>query len=96
MGSRKRSARAKQVADFKASLGGMDDIFAREDQRHEDMEARHAARLREKACESKNRYHSYDEAQENLAWCEERGVRGLHIYRCPYCDGWHLTSHPQK
>ena len=96
MGSRKRSARAKQVAEFKASLdaGGMEDVFAHEAQRRENMTARREAALREKACESKNRYASRAEAEENLAWCESRGVRGLSVYRCDYCNGWHLTSHP--
>ena len=96
MGSKKRSAWAKQKAEFNAALdmGGMDDIFAHEQERHNEMTARHEAALREKACESKNRYASYAEAQENLAWCEARGKRGLSIYRCPYCSGWHLTSHP--
>ena len=96
MGSKKRSAWAKQKAEFNAALdmGDMDDIFAHEQERHNEMTARHEAALREKACESKNRYASYAEAQENLAWCEARGKRGLSIYRCPYCSGWHLTSHP--
>ena len=96
MGSRKRSAKAKQVAEFKAGLDayGMDDVFAHERERREGMTARREAALREKACESKNRYASRREAEENLAWCEARGTRGLSIYRCPYCNGWHLTSHP--
>ena len=29
-----------------------------------------------------------------LAWCQKQGKRGLQIYECPYCGGWHLTSHP--
>ena len=98
MGSRKRSAWAKQKAAFNASLdaGGLDGLFSHEEERHEDMAAQREAALREKACESKNRYASRAEAQENLAWCEARGVRGLAIYRCQYCDGWHLTSHPRS
>lgn len=98
MGSKKRSAWAKQAAEFKAGLDpyGMDDLFAREQERREDMTARHEAALREKACESKNRYASRAEAEENLAWCEARGTRGLSIYRCQYCNGWHLTSHPHR
>ena len=98
MGSKKRSARAKQVAEFKAGLdaSGMDDVFAREEQRREGMTARREAALREKACESKNRYASRVEAEENLAWCEARGIRGLAIYRCQYCNGWHLTSKPMR
>ena len=98
MGSKKRSAWAKQKAEFNAALdmGGMNDLFAREEERRDDISARREAALREKACESKNRYASHAEAQENLAWCEAHGTRGLSIYRCPYCNGWHLTSHPHK
>ena len=80
MGSRKRQAIAKQVAEFKASLGGansMDDIFAQEDARRKRRDEEHDAALRRKACES------------------EHGTTGLHAYRCPYCDGWHLTSKPE-
>ncbi len=100
MGSRKRSAWSKQKAEFAAGLGGLgdssglDDVFAREDERRERAEADHEAVRRRKACESKNRYATRAEAEENLAWCEHQGKRGLSIYRCPYCDGWHLTSHP--
>lgn len=88
---------ARQVAEFKASLdaGGMEDVFAHEQSRQEGISARREAALREKACESKNRYASRKEAEENLAWCEARGTRGLSIYRCDYCHGWHLTSHPR-
>ncbi len=97
MGSKKRSAWSKQKAEFTASLGSfgsVDDAFARERQRRsESIEAKDAAR-KHKACTSKNRYSSFEEAQDNLAWCLENGRKGLSIYRCPYCDGWHLTSHP--
>lgn len=98
MGSKKRAAWTKQKAEFAASLdsGSLDDVFAHEEERHEGMTARREAALREKACESKNRYASRIEAEENLAWCEARGVRGLAIYRCHYCNGWHLTSHPHE
>ena len=97
MGSKKRSAWAKQKAEFNAALdmSGMEDIFAREQERVDDVTARREAALREKACESKNRYASRAEAEENRAWCEARGTRGLSIYRCQYCNGWHLTSHPR-
>ncbi len=96
MGSRKRSARQREIDAFKAGLGGMDDAFAREHERLSGISARHEAARRQKACESKNRYASYDEAEENRAWCAAQGKRGLSIYRCPYCDGWHLTSHQQR
>lgn len=102
MTSNKRSARAKQRAAFEAGLedglsaGGMDDLFAREHAREERIDAEHDAALRHKACESKNRYASRPEAEAALISCEEHGRHGLSIYRCPYCNGWHLTSHPQK
>lgn len=96
MGSRKRSARAREIAEFKAGLGGMDDVFARERERDEEASAQREEARRQKACTSKNRYATRDEAMENLAWCEARGRRGLAVYRCPYCHGWHLTSHPHE
>ena len=98
MGSRKRQAIAKQVAEFKASLGGansMDDIFAQEDARRKRRDEEHDAALRRKACESKNRYAFRSEAEEAIASCAEHGTTGLHAYRCPYCGGWHLTSKPE-
>ena len=97
MGSKKRSARAKQVAEFKAGLdaSGMDDVFAREDRRKDKTSQRKEAALRKKACTSKNRYRSYGEAQVAIEKCAEHGTTGLHAYRCPYCNGWHLTSHPE-
>ena len=49
MGSRKPSAKAKQVAAFKAKLGGMDDIFTREEHRRTQRAAEHEEALREKA-----------------------------------------------
>lgn len=53
MGSRKGSAKAKRIAEFKAGLGGMDDVFAREDARKSKKAAEKDAALRRKACESK-------------------------------------------
>lgn len=97
MGSKKRSAWAKEKAQFNAELdgfGAFDDLFAAEDARHARTDADRAAEQRRRGCESKNRYATLGEAQENLAWCEHQGKRGLQIYECPYCDGWHLTSHP--
>ena len=96
MGSKKRSAWAKQKAEFNASLGGMDDAFAHEDARRKQRSADKEAALRRKACESKNRYCSKSEAEAAIAACAEWGTTGLHTYRCPYCDGWHLTSKPER
>lgn len=94
MGSRKRSARAKQVAEFKASLGGMDGLFEEESRRREQRSAAREAALREKACGSKNRYSCKGDAEAAIRSCAEHGTTGLHCYRCPYCNGWHLTSKP--
>ena len=96
MTSRKRSARAKQVANFKASLGGLDDLFEREDELRTQREIQKEAALRNKACESKNRYSCQSDAQEAIRLCAEHGQTGLRSYRCKYCNGWHLTSKPQR
>ena len=47
--------------------------------------------LRYKACERKKRYASEAEAKDAIRSCERHGSRDLHCYRCPYCNGWHLT-----
>ena len=93
MGSKKRSAWAKQKAEFNAQLGGMDDVFAREDARREhEQEERESAR-RYKGCERKNRYASRAEAEAAIQSCADWGTHGLTCYKCEYCGGWHLTSH---
>ena len=96
MGSKKRSNWAKQKADFNASLGGMDDVFARETKRKQHLSEQKDAALRQKTCESKNRYTSKSEAEQAIASCADWGTTGLQTYRCPYCNGWHLTSKPQR
>ena len=95
MGSRKPSAKAKRMQEFKSQLGGLDDLFAQERRRGEEMSARKEAALREKSCESKNRYATLGEARQAIDACAAHGTRGLSAYRCPYCNGWHLTSHPR-
>ena len=94
MVSRKPSAKAKRISEFKAQLGGLDDAFARENARSEHAAEQREATRRAKACESKNRYSSPSEAQEVIRACAAHGRKGLKAYRCPYCNGWHLTSHP--
>ena len=96
MVSRKPSANAKRVSKFKSELGGLDDLFAHEQRRSENMSARKEAALRNKACESKNRYPSRYDAEQAIAACAAHGTKGLHSYRCPYCNGWHLTSKPKR
>ena len=54
VGSKKRSAWQKQKAEFAASLGGMDDLFASENARSQRHDEERAAALRHKACERKN------------------------------------------
>lgn len=95
MGSRKRSAWRKQKEAFQAELSQEGaDPFAKADQLERQRSAQREEARRTKACTSKNRYATREEAQENLAWCEHQGRKGLSIYECPYCGGWHLTSHP--
>lgn len=96
MASRKPSAKARLVAEFRSQLGGMDDAFAAEREREEALDARREEARRERACTSKNRYATRAEAQDAIGSCARRGVTGLVSYRCPYCGGWHLTSHPRK
>ena len=94
MSSRKPSANAKRVQAFKSQLGSLDDLFDSEKRREEQLSSEKEEARRHRACESKNRYASRDEARSVIAACEAEGRRGLEAYRCPYCDGWHLTSHP--
>ena len=95
MTSRKRSARQRQIAEFKAQAGGLDDVFAREAHRRDELDERKNLARRNRACESKMRYSSRSEAQDAIAACAARGRGGLRCYRCQYCGGWHLTSHPR-
>ncbi len=95
MGSRKQSAKARQRASFEAELGhgtrALDDAFAAADAQRDRMAADHEAHLRHKACERKKRYASRTEAEAAIRDCKRHGSRDLHCYRCPYCNGWHLT-----
>lgn len=94
MASRKPSARAKQAAAFASEFTDMSDLFERESQRRDALDAERDQARYEKACASKNRYATRAEALDAIAACAEHGRRGLSAYRCPYCRGWHLTSHP--
>jgi hypothetical protein len=96
MGTKKRSSWSKQKAEFNASLGGMDNLFASEGKRQQKNRAEKEAALRKKACESKNRYTSKSDAEAAITSCASYGTTGLHSYRCPYCNGWHLTSKPER
>ena len=95
MSSRKPSAKAKRVAEFKASLGGLDDAFNREKRKQTKRAIEREHALEAKACTTKKRYAYRSDAEEAIELCAQHGTRGLHCYRCPYCDGWHLTSNPK-
>lgn len=96
MGSRKRSARQKQVEAFRSQLeGSLDGVFSRAERELSAAEERREAAYRTKSCESKNRYATRWDAQEAIALCAEHGRTGLTCYRCDFCGGWHLTSHPR-
>lgn len=96
MASHKRSALKKQRMAFEAELGGMDDVFAQEKRHQQNMEEERKIARRHKACDSKNRYATRGEAETAIATCASYGRTGLHYYRCSYCKGWHLTSHPRQ
>lgn len=96
MGSKKRAAWSKAKSEFlgAATGGDMSDLFAREDERRDALDAERDEAWRYKSCERKNRYDTRAEAEAVMADCENRGRRGLACYKCEYCGGWHLTSHP--
>ena len=100
MGSRKRSARKREQAAFKAELGNDEQtngLFEREAAREASDAERRDQALRAKACESKTRYASRAEAKATITSCERHGSPALYLYRCPYCGGWHLThKRPKK
>lgn len=97
MTSGKRSAKRRQVEAFKAGLGdSMDSAFSRARQERAQAEERREAAYRAKSCESKNRYDTQWDAREAMALCAEHGRTGLSCYRCEFCGGWHLTSHPRQ
>jgi hypothetical protein len=94
MASHKRSALKRQRDAFEAELGGMDDVFAQEERRRNTMDQELEEARRNKTCQSKNRYATRGEAEDAIAACAAYGTTGLYSYRCSYCKGWHLTSHP--
>ena len=92
MASNKRSARAKQRAEFESTLSDLSDVFEREDRRIQESKVHKEEYRRYKACESKNRYSSREDAANARRDCESYGTYGLNIYKCEHCGGWHLTS----
>lgn len=99
MGSKKRSALRRERDEYRTAFDDRDDLgglFEREATRRDDLRERAAEARRDKACASKQRYASRAEAEATIALSEAHGARGLSCYKCRYCRGWHLTSHPWK
>ena len=99
MGSKKRSALKRQRDEFwhasdAEEFSALDEVFDRESHRHEVLDERREAIREHKACTSKQRYASRREAEMTIAACAAHGTHELRCYRCTYCHGWHLTSHP--
>lgn len=74
----------------------MDAAFGREEVKRSKREREHEQALEHKTCTSKIRYDYCSQAEEAIELCAKHGTRGLHAYRCPYCNGWHLTSKPER
>lgn len=101
MGSRKPSAKVRQINEFKAGLdtgeeSGLDSYFDLEERRQREQARDREEFIRAKACESKNRYETRADAEASIAACEEHGATGLRVYQCRFCGGWHLTSMPHE
>ncbi len=99
MGSKKRAAWSKAKSEFlgAATGGDMSDLFARARTSAATPWTPSAMRLGAiSRAERKNRYDTRAEAEAVMADRENRGRRGLACYKCEYCGGWHLTSHPWK
>jgi hypothetical protein len=61
----------------------------REPPREPEERQRTASQL--EACRSKTRFDTEREADDAVYRARMEG-RSLGIYKCPWCDGWHLTS----
>jgi len=96
MGSRKRSARAREIAAFRDEMGTLDlgDAFDAERVRRTELAQSRDAARQERSCSRKQRYQTRADAEEAIRACAAHGTRGLSCYKCRYCGGWHLTSHP--
>jgi hypothetical protein len=48
------------------------------------------------ATSGKNMYLDYETAEEVKRYQRKLGNRALRVYKCPYCDAWHLTKASNK
>ena len=73
MGSKKRAAWSKAKSEFlgAATGGDMSNLFAREDERRDALDAERDEAWRYKSCERKNRYDTRAEAEAVMADCEK-------------------------
>lgn len=51
-------------------------------------------RLRKNACLGKIRHRTAEDAQIERVKAMKRGVRGLNVYYCKYCNGYHVGHKP--
>ena len=70
----------------------MDAIFTDESRRRADE----SSARQQSVCQAKRRYDTREDAEEAAHACTTSGRRTLRVYRCDYCDGWHLTSKPER
>ncbi|OUP09811.1 hypothetical protein B5F33_04285 [Collinsella sp. An2] len=96
MTSRKPQARARQRSEFMHDVGDLDALFSAGRRGLNELDARREEAHYEKACGLKKRYDSRADALAAIDACAAHGRRGLSCYKCSYCGGWHLTSHPQR
>lgn len=73
MGSKKRAAWSKAKSEFlgAATGGDMSDLFAREGERRDALDAERDEAWRYKSCERKNRYDTRAEAEAVMADCRK-------------------------
>lgn len=77
---------------FQADTSRLDAAFEAESVRG----SARAGALQKKACTSKVRYDTREDAEEAARTSRFAGGKTLRVYRCDYCDGWHLTSKPER
>lgn len=49
-----------------------------------------------RSCLSKKRYNSLAKAKKYAEKYTEMFGKQQYVYYCPYCFGYHITSHPRK
>lgn len=96
MASGKRQARRRRQEAYLSSLPDLTDAFEAARSELKATDARRDQVRQSRACTSKKRYATAGEARDAIASCAAYGRRGLSSYRCPYCHGYHLTSHPRS